>query len=530
MEKCFVIEDGPIPLKIVMDYTFSRKSFKTISVSHSLKSKIENSYSHLIKILDNKIPVYGVTTGFGDSCQKSVNLEESKNLQENLLSYLRCGTGRFLDYYTSKATLLLRIISLSKGHSGVSPELISHMIGFADKGWFPLTPREGSLGASGDLIPLSYLGNILRGDGEIITKKGAFKADTLLKEHSVKPYKFKPKEGLAVVNGTSSMTAYSLINFNYGKFLLNISHICSAWLCIGIRGRVEAFGELVNQKAKLQEGQFESAKMINSLLIEESYTAVPFEDIRIKDHIIDYMIQDPYSLRCSPQILGPILETFSLVEKWLEKEVNSVSDNPLIDEEGQLATGGNFYGGHLSHGMDYLKISLGHLADHMDRQLSLLINGKTNRGLPDNLVYKKELGENERHTHHGLKGLHQCVSALTSEIMALTIPNGIFSRSSESHNQDKISLGMSAASQCSDLIDKLFSLTSCYLICLTQGLDLRGINLKGKTSTKLYQTVRNIVPFVKRDTPLDHNIMALKKELIHLAIQSDDFFIINKNK
>ena len=109
MEELFVIEDGPIPLKIVMDYTFSRKSFKTISVSHSLKNKIENSYSHLIKILDNKIPVYGVTTGFGDSCQKAVNLEESKNLQENLLSYLRCGTGHFLDYYTSKATLLLRI-------------------------------------------------------------------------------------------------------------------------------------------------------------------------------------------------------------------------------------------------------------------------------------------------------------------------------------------------------------------------------------------------------------------------------------
>ena len=530
MEDDFFIEDGPIPLKKVMDYIFSRRPFQSIAVDHTLKGKIERSFSHLLKILDNQVPVYGVTTGFGDSCHKSINQDESKNLQENLLSYLRCGTGRFLDYHTSKATLLLRIISLSKGYSGVSPELISHMILFADKGWFPLTPREGSLGASGDLIPLSYLGNILRGDGEIITEKGTFKASTLLEEQKVKPYSFKPKEGLAVVNGTSSMTAYSLINYNYGRFLLDMAHICSAWLCISINGRVEAFGELVNQKAKLQEGQFESAKIVKSLLEEESYSSTPYRDIGVKDHIVDQMIQDPYSLRCSPQILGPILETFDLVEKWLEKEVNSVSDNPLIDEEGQMATGGNFYGGHLSHGMDYLKISLGHLADHMDRQLSLLINGKTNRGLPDNLVYKSELREGERHSHHGLKGLHQCVSALTSEIMAMTIPNGIFSRSSESHNQDKISLGMSAASQCSDLIDKLFSLTSCYLICLTQGLDLRGISLKGKTSTKLYNLVRKVAPFVKRDTPLDSNIIDLKKELIHLAIQSDDFFIKNNNK
>ncbi len=525
MEDCFFIEDGPIPLKKVMDYIFSRRTFKSISVSNNLKGKIEGSFSHLLKILDDQIPVYGVTTGFGGSCHKSIGHDESKNLQENLLSYLRCGTGRFLDYHTSKATLLLRIISLSKGYSGVSPELISHMILFADKGWFPLTPREGSLGASGDLIPLSYLGNILRGEGEIITEKGTFKAAILLKEQNVKPYKFKPKEGLAVVNGTSSMAAYSLINYNYGKFLINLAHICSAWLCLSINGRVEAFGRLVNQKAKLQEGQFESAKMINSLLEEESYSSTPYKNIKVKNHLMDQLVQDPYSLRCSPQILGPILETFDLVENWLEKEVNSVSDNPLIDEEGQMATGGNFYGGHLSHGMDYLKISLGHLADHMDRQLSLLINGKTNRGLPDNLVYKKELRESERHSHHGLKGLHQCVSALTSEIMAMTIPNGIFSRSSESHNQDKVSLGMSAASQCSDLIDKLFSLTSCYLICLTQALDLRGINLKGKTSNKLYNGVRKVVPLIKRDSPLDSHILELKKELLHLAIRSDDFFI-----
>ena len=162
------------------------------------------------------------------------------------------------------------------------------------------------------------------------------------------------------------------------------------------------------------------------------------EQINIENELTQQMVQDPYSLRCSPQILGPIIETLDLIENWLENEINSVSDNPLIDDEGNLATGGNFYGGHLAHGMDYLKICLGNLADHLDRQLTLLVNSKTNRGLPDNLVFTNGLNKEEKHLHHGLKGLHQCVSALTSEIMALSIPNGIFSRSSESHNQDKI--------------------------------------------------------------------------------------------
>ena len=269
--------------------------------------------------------------------------------------------------------MLLRIISLSKGFSGVNPQLLSHMITFANKGWFPLTPREGSLGASGDLIPLSYLGNILRGEGTILTKEGKFKAGALLKENQILPYKFKPKDGLAVVNGTTSMTAFSIVNFNSAKFLTHLAHICTAWLCLGIQGRVEAFGRLVNERAKNHHGQAKSAALIRHFIKQEGHSPRPYEEIKVKDKMTEQMVQDPYSLRCSPQILGPLLETLELVEGWLEKELNSTSDNPLIDEEGEMATGGNFYGGYLGHGMDYLKIGLGHLADHMDRQLSLHI-------------------------------------------------------------------------------------------------------------------------------------------------------------
>ena len=187
----------------------------------------------------------------------------------------------------------------------------------------------------------------------------------------------------------------------------------------------------------------------------------------------DGRIQDRYSLRCAPQILGPVVDTFRLVGQWLECEINSTSDNPLVDTEGAFAMGGNFYGGYLSQGMDYLKISLGHVADFADRQLMMLIDEKSNRGLPPNLANWPGLPEEERYLHHGLKGLHQSVGAITSEIMARTMPNGVFSRSSESHNQDKVSLGMSAATACSDILESLFTVQALYLICLAQALDLR---------------------------------------------------------
>jgi histidine ammonia-lyase/phenylalanine ammonia-lyase len=177
----------------------------------------------------------------------------------------------------------------------------------------------------------------------------------------------------------------------------------------------------------------------------------------------------------------------------------------------------------MAHGMDYLKISLGNIADLMDRQLTLLISDKTNRGLPPNLADWDNMPEKDRHLHHGLKGLHQLTSAVTSEIMAKTIPNSIFSRSSESHNQDKVSLGLSAATQCSEITDSLFNISAAYLICLAQAIDLRKINLVGKDSQRIIKLIRKNVPFVKRDTRLDKNIKYLIEDLKSMALKEGSF-------
>lgn len=486
------VGDELLTLARASEYVFGKDRRLTVSG----RERVEASQSRLYTLLDRKIPVYGVTTGFGDSCTRSVSVERSETLQKNLVDYLLCGTGERLSREATRATCLFRLNSLTRGYSGVSWELVERLALFLQNDWLPVIPCRGSLGASGDLIPLAYLARALQGEGEIETPEGVRAASEL-----VEPYRLKPKEGLALVNGTSAMAGVVLVNLRHARGFVTLAETATAWLCLALRGKPDAFGALVNERAKHHPGQTASAFAIRKILADEGYRAGN-----------EGPVQDRYSLRCAPQVLGPIRETLDQAERWLETEINGASDNPLVGDDGELAAGGNFYGGYLAHSMDYLKIGLGHIADLLDRQLTLLIDEKTNRGLPPNLANWDGLDPEERHLHHGLKGLHQAVNALTSELMALTVPNGVFSRSSESHNQDKVSLGMSAATQCGKQIDLLYPIFSMYLTCLAQALDLRRQSLSG-ASRALYETVRSSVPFVARDMPLDRALDALGRQL-----------------
>ncbi len=516
MNKSFEITDAPIPLKEIVNFVFGRTELQGLEISRNCDTRVRQSYAQLQQWAEGSEPIYGVTTGFGDDCGRRIPIGQSELLQKNLVSYLLCGTGPSLPATAIKATALIRLISLSRGFSGVSPELIQSLKRLIEKDWLPDIPREGSLGASGDLIPLAYLAYAVQGEGEVNTPEGKRELSTLLSREGLSGHVLKPKEGLALVNGTSAMAGLFLTNWNQAKFSTDIAVIGSAWTCLALQGHTEPFSALVNEKTKNFVGQGLAAKQIRTLLEEESY--------RSPKRGASEKIQDRYSLRCSPQILGPVLDTLSLLEQWLEVEVNSVSDNPLISPEGETAMGGNFYGGYLSHGMDYLKICIGHLSDLADRQLALVIDTHTNRGLPPNLAPWNVLKEEERVLHHGLKGLHQAVSAITSEIISKTMPSGVFSRSTESHNQDKVSLGMSAAVAVSDLLDVFARVQSMQLICLAQAIDLRGIDLKGEISRNLYNVIRSVVPYVEKDQPLDKRIHALTETLATLSHEKGSWF------
>ena len=509
MSSILQITEKPLPINDVKDFIFSRKKYDSVEVGAGAKKRIETSYHNLQMLLEKRIPVYGVTTGFGDSSFRFITKEQSEELQKNLVSYLNCVTGPTIPEVASRATLLIRLNSLSRGYSGVSIELIERMKLFLERNWIPVTPCEGSLGASGDLIPLAYLAAAIQGEGYLHSDAGPVLTSEVLKKANIPPYTLKPKEGLAIVNGTSTMAGLCLVNLNHAHFLLEMATLSTSWACMALKGRTEAFEVLVNEKAKIHPGQTAVAKKIKRFLDQESYQTPTQTE--------GSPVQDRYSLRCAPQILGPVLDTVEQGWQWLEAEINSASDNPLIGEDGSLGTGGNFYGGYLAHSMDYLKICLAHIADMLDRQLMLVVDEKSNRGLPPNLADWDSIPEASRFLHHGLKGLHQSVSAITSEIMAKAIPNSIFSRSSECHNQDKVSLGMSSAVQCQAMIEQLFTIQAMVLICYTQALDFRKIQLNGTISKEMYEFVRSVVPRVKKDSSLGQQINELTQKLKNLS-------------
>ncbi len=523
-----IIDERPLSLARVESFVFQRAGQRGPVVSEACFERIRVSEQRLHELVGQGLPIYGVTTGFGDSSYRLIPPDRSAELQRNLVSYLLCGTGRVLPRVACRATMLFVLQSMCRGFSGVSPDLVRRLQLFLERDWIPPIPREGSLGASGDLIPLAYIAQALQGDGEIFdpqaTSERTVSLAAILEREGVPRYTLKPKEGLALVNGTAAMSGLSLVNLNASRFLTELGCLMTSWLCLGLQGRTESFEPLVNERAKSHEGQARIARAILALLNAESYRAQPLTVSSPSVAKMQWHVQDRYSLRCTPQVLGPVLETIDQASRWLMIEASGASDNPLIDPDpsapSPLAMGGNFYGGYLAQGMDYVKISLAHLTDLMDRQLMSLIDEKSNRGLPANLAAWDRMPESERHLHHGLKGLHQAVGALTSEVLAKATPNGIFSRSSESHNQDKVSLGMSAAVQCHEMLEQVFTVAAIHLICLAQALDLRGVDLRGHASRQYYDLVRSITPFIDRDCALERPVRELADRLRMLSQNS----------
>lgn len=511
--------DGFLKISDISQFTFFSGHFSQIVISEKLLVKIKFSHEALQKLIDQGTAIYGVTTGFGESCTRYVDKGHAEQLQENLIKYLSCGQGETLPLEAARAMFLIRLNSLAKGISGVSLELIDRMRLLLKQDIIPLVPCEGSLGASGDLVPLAYLGQVIQGFGKVFYQGKVADAKDILKELRIPNYKLKPKEGLALVNGTSTMAGMALYNLQKAQYLVELVEIGTAWQCLLLGGRKEAFGPFVNEIAKTNEGQKKSAAQVRHFLDQENYQVSRGQDVSIENNRTTSFVQDPYSLRCVPQIMGPIRENLQHAWAILEHEINSVTDNPVVNDQGNLEMGGNFYGGYLCQCMDFLKINLAHIADLVDRQVLMIVTEKFSRGLPANLTNAVGIPVNEHHLHHGLKGVHQTVSAITSEVIQKSIPSGIFSRSSESHNQDKVSLGMSAAMTCASMLDGVYKIVAMQFVCLAQGLDLKKINLQGSESKAMYALIREQVQFLDKDRSLGEEIFQLTEKLKQLSLR-----------
>ncbi len=427
-----IVTNRPVTLEQVIAVA---ESFAPVKVGNSSKymKYLKKSVDLLHAEIADGRPVYGVTTGFGHSCGHRPRRRDMEILGENLIRFHGCGTGAPLSVAQSRATMFCRLISLSKGLSGVSPELLTQFSDFLNHGISPVIPCQGSVGASGDLTPLSYVAACLSGKRKVLYRGRTMTTGRALREAGLKPYMFKPKEPLAVMNGTSVMTGIAALVIARSRRIVDAVTQATALTVHGLRGHSHHFHPGIFQ-AKPFPGQAEIASKIRTLL--RSPGTVP--ESTDPDHL-----QDPYSIRCAPHVIGVLADGLRWITPWVETEANSVNDNPILDpDSGETLMGGNFYGGHITFAMDALKTALAGLSDLCDRQIALLVDPRFSRGLPPNLARP---GGREAFLHHGFKALQITASALTAEALKLATPAGVFSRSTESHNQDKVSLGTMSA-------------------------------------------------------------------------------------
>ncbi|WP_041394869.1 HAL/PAL/TAL family ammonia-lyase [Photobacterium profundum] len=457
-------------------------------------AKIDRSVAFLERLLKEEGVIYGVTTGYGDSCTVAIPPNLVDELPLHLTRFHGCGLGENLDHQQARAVLATRLCSLSQGFSGVSHDLLNQLVTLINHDISPRIPQEGSVGASGDLTPLSYVAAVLIGEREVIYKGEIRPTADVFAELGITPIKLKPKEGLALMNGTSVMTALACIAYKRAEYLAQLATRITAMVSLGMHGNDFHFDEALFA-VKPHPGQQEIASWLRSDLQADTPP-------RNSDRL-----QDRYSLRCAPHVIGVLQDTLPWLRQMIENELNSANDNPIIDGENErVLHGGHFYGGHIAMAMDTLKTAVANIADLLDRQMAQLMDYKFNNGLPFNLTG----AEGERKPiNHGFKAVQIGISAWTAEALKNTMPASVFSRSTECHNQDKVSMGTISSRDCLRVLQLTEQVTAASLLAATQALEIRkrhnelDENHFSPALKSMTKAVLNDFDFVIEDRPLE---------------------------
>jgi histidine ammonia-lyase len=474
-----------------------------LSVKKTFRDRMHKSQAMLHRALENGDAVYGVNTGFGKACGKRMQADVSLQKIANPLPFHGCGTGEPIGIEETRAAMLCRMLCLATGYSGVSMPLLRQLAAFLNCGITPVVPSQGSVGASGDLTPMSYIAACLAGERDVFYTGRRMRARQALKKAGLKPYVFEPKEPLAMVNGTSTMTGIAVMAVERSRTILHAA-VCAAALTVhAFRGKSHHFHPVIST-AKPFAGQGAVARSLIRLLQARGSTAHLEEDG-------PEALQDPYSVRCTPQIAGVLSDALAWISQWVETEANSSNDNPIFDPAtGSPLMSGNFYGGHIAFAMDSLKAALASVADMADRQVLLLVNPQLSRGLPEDLV---GVAGREHFFHHGFKAMSITASALAAEALKLTMPAASFSRSSESHNQDKVSMGTVAARDAAQVCTLVKRTVAIHLLAAAQACDLRGRVEERPRLAALVSSIRKLSPRLTADRPLDRDIEAVAQAI-----------------
>ncbi|WP_394674880.1 histidine ammonia-lyase [uncultured Chryseobacterium sp.] len=468
-----------------------------IELDDALLTRVEESFHFLKEFSKDKV-IYGVNTGFGPMAQFKIGDADTHQLQYNLIRSHSSGIGNPLPADEVKACMLARMNTLSLGKSGVHRSVVELLKELINRDVTPLIFEHGGVGASGDLVQLAHLALVLIGEGEVFYKGQRRQTSEVFEAEGLQPIAVEIREGLALMNGTSVMSGIGAVNAYKAGQLTEISLKLSCAINEIVQAYDDHLSEALNA-TKRHHGQQKIAERMREHLSDSKlirkradhlYTRFEEQEKIFKDKVQEY-----YSLRCVPQILGPVLDTLEYTEKVLENEINSANDNPIINVEDQhVYHGGNFHGDYVALEMDKLKIAVTKLTMLAERQLNYLLNAKINEILPP-FVNLGRLGLN-----FGMQGVQFTATSTTAESQMLSNPMYIHSIPNNNDNQDIVSMGTNAAVICRKVIENAFEVLSIEAVTIVQAIDYLGFQDQVSSSTKaLYDEIRNVIPAFSDD-------------------------------
>lgn len=451
-----------------------------VRLDEKAKERVIKSRNIVDKIVEDKEVVYGITTGFGKFSDVTISKEDCKTLQKNLILSHSCGFGKPLSTEEVRGIMLLRANALSKGYSGISINTLETLIEMLNKGVHPVIPEKGSLGASGDLAPLSHMVLPMLGEGKAEYKGKILSGREAMESADIKIVELTAKEGLALINGTQVMTAVGTLALNSAINLIKVSDIAAALTVEALRGIKDAY-DLSIHEIRPHKGQIETARNLLSL-IEGSTYATNQGELRV---------QDAYTLRCVPQVHGASKDAVNYVKDKVEIEINSATDNPIITNDGRVISGGNFHGQPMALSFDFLGIAIAELGSISERRLERLINYQLN-DLPPFLVKKGGLNS-------GFMITQYAAAALVSENKVLAHPASVDSIPSSANQEDHVSMGTIAARKGRDIIENVSRVLATEIMAACQAIDFREGYELGKGTKAAYELVRQTVDFIEED-------------------------------
>jgi histidine ammonia-lyase len=457
-------------------------------------SRIKSSRDVVERAIKEGAVVYGVNTGFGDLAEVSINKEDLARLQVNLIRSHSAGVGPPFSRDVVRGMMLLRANALAKGYSGVRQEVIEILIEMINKDIIPVIPQQGSVGSSGDLAPLAHMALVLIGEGEAYQSGKVVDGKAALRKAGIKPVVLQAKEGVALINGTQPMSAVGVLAVHDALRLIHDATVASSMSLEALRGTRAAADERIHS-VRPHEGQSDVASAQRKILLDSEIN---------QSHADCGKVQDSYSLRCIPQVLGASLDAIRYAYSVLETEINAATDNPLVfGDDGVVISGGNFHGQPVALAMDFLGIAISEIASISERRVNRLVNPQLS-GLPAFLTAEGGI-------ESGMMISQYTAAALVSENKVLAHPASVDSIPTSADQEDHVSMGTIAARKASNILENAQNVIAIEYMCACQGIDYLAPLKPSEPLEEAHKTIRKMVPKLEDDRPLSSDIVTVRE-------------------